>query len=968
MNTEQAGDLARELQASLRGEVRFDMASRALYATDASNYRQLPIGVVLPRDVEDAVTAIELCRARGAPLTSRGGGTSLAGQTCNAAVVVDFSKYVNALRELDADARTAWVEPGLVLDELRDRAEQHHLTFGPDPSTHSHCTLGGMIGNDSCGVHSMLAGPTADNVHELEVLTYLGARFVVGATSEADFARIERGGDERARLHTAVRRFRDRWAQAIRDGFPKLERRVSGYNLPALLPENGSNVARALVGSEGTLVTVLGAKLRLVPSPRVRRLVVLGYPSIFEAADHIPEIRACRPIGLEGIDDMLVDDMIKKKLHPERERLLPRGRGWLLVEVGGETPEEAESRAHALMARLEHVGGPPAMKLCSTRDAAVLWHVRESGLAATARVPGEADTWEGWEDSAVPPEYLGKYLRELRALLDRFGYRASLYGHFGQGCVHTRIPFDLKHTAGIAKFRSFVEHAADLVVAHGGSLSGEHGDGQSRAELLPRMFGPELMRAFTEWKELWDPSHLMNPGKLVSAYKLDENLRYGSGYRARELATHFRFPDDKASFAVGLERCVGVGECRRLDGGVMCPSYMATREEQHSTRGRARLLFEMCRGDALRGGWQSDAVKEALDLCLACKGCKGECPMNVDMATYKAEFLSHYYERHFRPRSAHAFGGIARWARLAAPLWWLANPLARTRLLKWLAGIHPRRTPPRFAPVTFRAWWRRRRAHPGTRKVLLFVDTFSNHFQPEVAVAAVEVLEHAGFQVAIPDAPLCCGRPLYDYGMLARAKRTLESLLTGLEPALREGMPIVVLEPSCLSVMRDELPNLLAGRAEAGRLGKQAWLLPEFLLHHAPESIQPALGGAAFVQAHCHQRAVLDFSNEQQVLRKLGLDVQVIDGGCCGMAGAFGYEDRHYDVSVACAKRKLLPALRAAPDDALVVADGFSCREQIRQLAGRTALHTAQVLAQTLPRREAATVESAPDALRMAEV
>ena len=865
-------------------------------------------------------------------------------------MVLDFSKYAHEIIELDPERRVARVEPGVVLDELRGRAEEFHLTFGPDPATHNHCTLGGMIGNNSCGIHSMMAGCTADNVEELEILTHDGARFTVGATTEAELDAIISEGGRRGDIYRRLRELRDRYAQAIRRGFPDIPRRVSGYNLPALLPEHGTHVARALVGSEGTLVTVLTANVRLVPSPPKRTLVVLGYPSVFEAADHVVEIRESRPIGLEGIDRVLVEDMKKKKIHPERIELLPDGHGWLLVELGADTQEEADARARALVSRIQRSRNPPSTKIFDdARQEAIVWKVRESGLGATARVPGEQDTWEGWEDSAVAPERLGSYLRGLGSLLNRHGYRAALYGHFGQGCVHTRIPFGLKDREGIAKFRSFVEEAADLVLAHGGSLSGEHGDGQSRAELLPRMFGPELMRAFEELKAIWDPDNKMNPGKVVHPYRLDENLRLGADYRPRALQTHFRFPEDGGSFSYATERCVGVGECRRLDGGTMCPSYMVTHEEAHSTRGRARLLFEMSRGDAIRHGWQSKAVREALDLCLSCKGCKNECPVNVDMATYKAEFLSHYYERRIRPRSAYVFGLAYWWARLASLFPRLATLVMRapilSRLVKWVGGVAPERTLPAFAPVTFRQWWRQRPIRNASGpKVLLWVDTWNNHWQPAVAVAAVEVLEQAGLQVVVPRKSLCCGRPLYDYGMLDLAKRMFAQILDALRPALRAGLPIVGLEPSCISVFRDELSSLLPDDPDVRRLRQQSFMLGDFLLNQVPGWAPPRLARKALVHGHCHHKAVLEFQQEEALLRKLELDIDVLDAGCCGMAGAFGYEREHYAVSVACSERQLAPAIRRAPEDAIIIADGFSCREQIQQQTNRQALHTAQVL------------------------
>ncbi|MBO9539295.1 FAD-binding protein [bacterium] len=958
----EAKALADALTQRLKGEVRFDDGSRALYATDASNYRQVPIGLVIPRDAEDVVETLALCRRFGVPVVGRGGGTSLAGQGCNVAVVIDFSKYMHRLLALDPVAQRAHVEPGIVLDDLRDAAERHNLTFGPDPATHTHCTLGGMIGNNSCGVHSVMAGRTSENVEALEILTYDGLRMTVGETREEDLERIRSEGGPRAEIYQKLLALRDRYAPLIRERFPKIPRRVSGYGLDQLLPENGFHVARSLVGTESTCVTVLSAQLRLVPSPPARSLLVIGYPSVYEAGDHILEVLAAGPIGLEGMDDRLVDDMKVKGLHPKDLKLLPDGRGWLLAEFGGETKAESDARAQALMKRLSGLTEAPTLKLYDDPvEEAIVWRVRESGLGATAFVPGKPLTWEGWEDSAVAPEKLGGYLRALRKLLDDYDYGCDLYGHFGQGCVHTRIDFDLETAAGIAKFRSFVSEASDLVVSFGGSISGEHGDGQSKAEFLGKMYGPELIQAFQEFKAIWDPAGKMNPGKVVEPYRVDQNLRLGSDYLPPKVETHFKFPEDEGSFARASLRCVGVGECRKEHGGTMCPSYMVTREEKHATRGRARLLFEMLQGNPLKGGWKEERVKEALDLCLSCKGCKGECPVNVDMATYKAEFLSHYYAGRLRPRSAYAFGQIRRWASLASWAPRLANLATQTPLLapiaKAIAGMAPSREIPAFAPQTFRRWFAER---PEMRKsappVLLWADTFNDHFHPEVGQAAVEVLEDAGFRVVLPPSGLCCGRPLYDYGFLDQAENQLKAILEALRPALSEGTPIVGLEPSCVAVFRDELFNLFPNNEDAKRLKDQVFLLSEFLVSegYAP----PKLAGNALVHGHCHQKALMGMDSDMSLLKRLGLDVELLDSGCCGMAGAFGFEAAHHDVAMQVGERVLLPAVREAAEDTLVVADGFSCREQIRQSTPREALHLAEVLALALRQTRPQPVEA----------
>jgi FAD/FMN-containing dehydrogenase/Fe-S oxidoreductase len=951
--------LARSLAQVMAGEVRFDAGSRALYATDASNYRQIPLGVIIPRDAGDVGLAIDAIRRRGAAVLGRGGGTSLAGQSCNDGVVIDFSKYMHGILSVDSASRTARVQPGVVLDKLREAAAPHGLTFGPDPATHEYCTIGGMIGNNSCGVRSVMAefygpGPTtAHSVEALDILLYDGTRMRVGETDESEFTRVTSGGGRAAEIYRAVKAFQERYAELIRREFPRLPRRVSGYNLPALLPESGFQIARALVGSEATLALVLEATVRLIPAMPHRTLVVLGYADVFTAADHVPDVRRFRPVGLEGFDAGLVQDLRDAGLHADDLRLLPDGAGWLLVEFGADSSEESRGHAEDFAQAMRRLPDGPTVRLFQTPEQQQkLWVIRESGLAATARVSGRDPTWPGWEDSAVPPERLGTYLRELRALMRQHGYEADLYGHFGQGCVHCRIDFDLRTADGIRNFRSFVEEAADLVHRHGGSLSGEHGDGQARGELLPRMFGAEMMQAFHEFKAIWDPDGRMNPGKILDAYPVDSNLRLGTDYDPKPVDTWFRFPEDLGSFAHATLRCVGVGKCRRTDSGTMCPSYMVTREEKHSTRGRAQLLFEMLEGDPLTTGWEGDEVAEALDLCLACKGCKGECPVQVDMATYKAEFRAHYYRHRWRPRSAHAFGRIGTWARLVARLRLgrLANAFAQTpgvgRVAKWTAGMAPARDIPAFAPQTFRQWFRARAPMPpGDRlRVILWTDTFNDHFHPETLVAATEVLEATGFHVSIPEAVLCCGRPLYDFGILDQAKARLQAIMAALDNEIRDGVPVVGIEPGCLSVFRDELVNLYPDSESAHRLRRQSVTLAELLDQHADRLPPMRLERRAIVHGHCHHTSVMRLDPDRRLLERTGLALEVLDSGCCGMAGAFGFERDHYDVSMAAGERVLLPAVRRAPRDALIVADGFSCREQIAQSTDRRALHLAEVL------------------------
>jgi FAD/FMN-containing dehydrogenase/Fe-S oxidoreductase len=963
--------LERTLRRAVRGDVRFDDGTRALYATDASNYRQAPLGVVLPRDAEDAAAAVSVVREFGAPLLSRGGGTSLAGQCCNAGVLLDFSRYMNRVLEIDAGRRLARVQPGCVLDTLRSAARAQGLTFAPDPATHDHCTLGGMLGNNSCGSHSLLAARegrglrTSDNTRSLDVLTYEGVRLEVGETGPAELERRIGQGGAVGRIYARLRELRDAYAAEIRERYPRLPRRVSGYNLDELLDENGFHVARALVGTESTCVTILEATLHLVAEPSARAMVVLGYEDAPTAAEDIVTVLEHQPSALEGIDGKLVEYIRQKGDHAAGLAAFPQGGAFLLVELAGESREDAEAQGRRLIERLRGSPRRPSSKLYGDpAEERKVWEIREGGLGSTAFVPGLPDMWPGWEDSAVPPDKVAPYLRALRDLLRRHGHDPALYGHYGQGCIHCRIGFDLYTAEGIARYRGFIDEAADLVLRFGGSLSGEHGDGQSRGALLEKMYGPRLIQAFRDFKRIWDPHWRMNPGKVVDADPPTSHLRLGADYSPPEPRTHFQYPEDRRSFSRAVLRCVGVGKCRREDGGTMCPSYRATREEKHSTRGRARLLFEMLNGEVLTGGWRDEAVKEALDLCLACKGCKSDCPVSVDMATYKAEFLSHYYDGRLRPRHAYAFGLLPLWARAAQLAPSVANLLTQTPGLSWLAkraaGMAPEREIPRFAPETFQQWLdRRRAAGPGSApaarpRAILFADTFNNHFFPDTARHALEALEAAGFAVEVPRGFLCCGRPLYDYGFLERARRWLRRVLDRLRTPLRAGTPVVVLEPSCAAVFRDELGGLFPDDADARRLREQTFLLADFLQQRAPSWQPPSLPRKALVHGHCHQKALFGLEGTRQLLERMGVEARAPDSGCCGMAGAFGFEaGEHYRVAVSCGERVLLPEIRAANAETLIVADGFSCREQVAQSTRRQALHVADVI--HLATREVAT-------------
>ena len=955
-------NLEAELRGAVRGEVGFDVTSRALVTMDASNYRRVPRGVVAPVDADDVAAVLAVCREHGVPVVARGGGTSIAGQATGTGVVLDFTRHMNRLVALDPEARTAVVQPGLVLDRLQEAAAPHGLRFGPDPSTHSRCTLGGMIGNNSCGSHSVAWGTTADSVRELDVVTARGARLRLGR----DWAGAPDG----------LRALAEGEPARLRTGFPELPRRISGYALDALLPERGADVARSFCGSEGTLGVLTEAVVGLVEAPRARALAVLGYADESAAAEAAAGLLPFGPLTVEGMAADLVPS----------PAALPRGEAWLFVETGGESAAEARARAEAIVRAADVVD---ALVVTDPAGQRALWRIREDASGTATRMPDGTEAWPGWEDCAVPPARLGAYLRDFRALMTAHGLRGTPYGHFGDGCIHVRIDFDLLTAPGVARFRRFSEELAELVVAHGGSLSGEHGDGQARAELLPRMYGAEMVALFERVKGVWDPDDLLNPGMLVRPAPLDSGLRF-SVLPREPVDVAFGYPSDGGDFSAAVRRCVGVAKCRTTSvsgSGVMCPSFRATGEEEHSTRGRARLLHEMLAGEVVTDGWRSTEVRDALDLCLSCKGCRSDCPVGVDMATYKAEFLHRHYAGRRRPAAHVVMGRLPVWLRAVSRTRtaWLVNTLSRIRPLAWaakrLGGLAPEREIPRVASRTFSRWWEGRRASGPSAQgptaqgdlVVLWPDTFTEHLSPAVGRAAVRVLEAAGLRVALPPTlrlekppvgdgrtvaldPLsllrgrgrvCCGLTYVSTGQLDRARTVMRRTLDLMEPVLETDAPVVVLEPSCAAALRTDVPELLHDDPRAARLAAKVRTFAETLERHAPGWTPPRVDRPVAGQTHCHQHAVLGDAADRR-LRDAALLTGELSGGCCGLAGNFGFEKGHYEVSAACAQEQLLPSVRDAPDGTVVLADGYSCRTQLEQLAGVRGRHLAEVLAEAL--------------------
>ncbi len=929
------------LERDLEGNCNFSEASRALYTSDASNYRQIPLGVVYPKSREDIVLAHRLCAQFSLPLLTRGGGTSQNGQCVNEAIILDCSRYLNRVISIDTEKRTALIDPGVVCDSLKAAAEAHGLTFGPDPATHSRCTLGGMIGNNSCGPHSMLAGKTVENVEALEILTSDGARFWVSDTSAEQFQEICSRPGRQADIYKSLAELANRYANQINEKYPNIKRRVSGYNLDQLLPENNFNVARALVGSEGTCVTVLRAKVTLIENPVFKQLLVLGFTNIFEAGDAVPTIMPFTPIAMEGLDWEIIGGLNERNLRQAEIALLPEGKAWLLVEL-------AESNLPALETKVasfeKNMAKSALVRSCRSvsdpKEIQAMWSIREQGASATALSldPNQPDSIVGWEDTAVDPMQLGDYLRELKALVKQYGYKTSLYGHFGDGCIHARMTFDTRTENGVLQWRRFSEDIAHLVVKYGGSLSGEHGDGQAKAEFLPIMYGEELMQAFREFKRIWDPESRMNPGKLIDAYKMDDNLRYGPSYQTPVLLSQLNFESHPAGLGRASEHCIGMGKCRSHNGA-MCPSYQATGEERYSTRGRAHLIHETLRNDVLKDGWQNEFIADSFEHCLSCKACKTECPTAVDVAGYKAEFMHRHYSSRRRPLNHWVFGFIGKWLPMLSKLSPLVNFTQSSFLvkpLKQLLTLRDEAQLPKLARHSFQQQLNNNKPEKDEHfywfgnvnddPVVLWPDSVNNHYRPHIVQSAINVLCLAGYKVAIPREAFCCGRSLFEYGFLDQAKNLHQQILHSFAPTLPDGADIIVLEPSCLSSFHDELLKFFPNDENAIALSNRCKSIGHFLNDINIELKRTVPNG--ILHLHCHEKNTPAAAHERELLKQCFENITEPELGCCGMAGTFGIKKQTAHIGDTLFKRKLEPAVNASTKDALLVASGFSCASQ----------------------------------------
>ncbi|WP_433420984.1 FAD-binding and (Fe-S)-binding domain-containing protein [Microtetraspora malaysiensis] len=946
-------DAATAVVAALRqAGVPVETGTRRLaeYSYDASNYRVRPVAVAFPRNGEDVALILRHCHAAKLPVIGRGGGTSMAGNAIGAGLVIDFSRHLTRVLEINEQEATARVEAGVVLSDLAQHVEAAtggRLTFAPDPSSKTRATIGGAVGNDACGNRSVRHGRTSDHVISLDVVTADGVRLSaqrhgLTATDPQDPLAVRRA----AELSTRLGELAHRHLAALRTELSRIPRQVSGFHLAHLLPENGFDVARSLVGSEGACALVVAATVRLVPVPRAVRLLCLGYADVVEAARDVETILRYRPVAVEGMDEAIVDTMRLRRGH-DSVRGLPEGRSWLYVELDGEDDDTVTSLAHDLLEELRTAGRLTGGHIVDAADRASLWRVREDGAGLSARLSSGDESWPGWEDSAVAPERLADYLADFRDLLFAHGLRGVLYGHFGAGCVHVRITFDPRSEAGRLAMRGFLRAAAELVVSHGGSLSGEHGDGRARSELLPLMYSTEMIAAFEEFKSIWDPTQLLNPGTIVHAGSLTDDLALAD-VPVRHWPTSFDLTPAPAGdpFVRAVQGCVGIARCRSTSQGFMCPSYRATRDEKDSTRGRARVLQDMLRGAV---GWRSEEAREALDLCLSCKACSSDCPAGVDMATYKSEFLDHYYRGRPRPVAHYSLGWLPQWLRLIGRVAPAVNALLATPLgpvIARLGGVAPRRVLPRFVAEPHL-----RRHVPGDHDpgrhgdVVLVVDTFTRGFRPQVASAAQRVLRSAVDSVECRS-DVCCGLTWISTGQLRAARKRLTKAAGLLDDGTDR--PIVVLEPSCAAAFRKDLPELVstdAARRVAARVRSFSAMVAELAENgwqpRRPDDRAPA---GVTVQQHCHEYAIFGAAQHRRALQAVGVTTIQESGGCCGVAGNFGFEARHFEMSMRVAEQSLAPALRATPG-LPVLADGFSCHMQVRQLdPDRQTMHLAELI------------------------
>ena len=959
-NASDTQQLVEELTSHVQGEVRFDKMSRALWSTDASIYQIEPVGVVLPKSNDDVIAVLETAHKYGVSVLPRGGGTSLAGQTVGESIILDFSRYMRDVVEINADEGWVRTQPGIILDELNQILAPHNVLFAPDPSTSSRGNVGGALGNNSCGAHSIMWGKTVDNVHELDVILSNGDTATFGQLTGDSLEAKMRGSAFEGDIYRSLFEIGEANRDEVLSRYPKIQRRVSGYNLDEFVGGNNFNMARFVVGSEGTLVTITEAKLRVVPTPKYKGLAVLHCLELIESMEATVAALDLDPSAIELIGSMIIRQAQSNLAYSRITDFIEgQPEALLAIELVADSENELEHKFNLLKAKMTGGGwGYSLVWMTDSSDQEKVWDVRKAGLGLMMNVPGDAKPLPFVEDTAVSPNVLPEFVRRFDSIVRKHGTEAGYYGHASVGCLHIRPLINLKNQEGIDRMVAISDEISDLVLEFGGSMSGEHGDGLVRSGYNEKMFGSQIYQAFRDVKTTFDPKRIMNPGKIVDSPPMTENLRYGTTYRTLSPETGFKFSEE-GNFATAIEMCNGQGACRKVHGGTMCPSYMATRDEEHSTRGRANALRAAMSGAIPTDMLTSDRLYQVMDLCLECKACKAECPSNVDMAKLKYEFLNIYHSENGYKLNNRFFGNVDLLSKIGsffAPISnWIMNTSLSKQVLEKTIGIDKRRHLPNFAPQTFQQWFRSRdgKTIPKTPKglVVLFPDTTTNYNHPELGIATVNIIEKLGYKVILPDSR-CCGRPMLSNGMMSHAKSNVDFNISSIYPYIEMGAKLVGIEPSCVLGFISDFTDLASEPEKAKEISKNTMLIEDFFLYAIKKEEQfqfsnPPQGQKVAFHGHCHQKALVGTTSAMEVLKTIpGVESMEIKSGCCGMAGSFGFYKDHFDISMQIGEDTLFPAIRKENEDVIIVSEGVSCRQQIQQGTKRETKHLVELLSE----------------------
>ena len=948
-------ELIHDLNEIIQGEVRSDDMSRTLWSTDASIYQIKPVAVVLPKSNDDVISVVETCKKYGVSVLPRGGGTSLAGSTVGESVIVDFSRYMHELKEVNLEEQWVRTQPGIILDELNKKIEKHGFLFAPDPSTSNRANVGGALGNNSCGAHSIMWGKTIDNTLELDTILSDGTSAKLGPLTGDNLEYKMRMTGLEGDIYRNLFKIGESHRDEILERYPKIQRRVSGYNLDEFVGGSDFNMGKFVVGSEGTLLTITEAKLKIVPIPKVKCLAVLHCNEINESMEATVASLEINPGAVELIGSMIIKQAQSNLAYSRLTDFISGNpEALLVIELVADTNKELDNKFEKLK-KLVKIGGwgYELLRLSSKEDQQKVWDVRKAGLGLMMSIPGDAKPIPFVEDTAVSPEVLPEFVKRFDSIVRKHGTEAGYYGHASVGCLHIRPLINLKNQEGIDRMVAIADEISDLVLEFGGSLSGEHGDGLVRSGYNKKMFGPKIYEAFREVKNTFDPDNIMNPGKIVDSPSMKENLRYGTTYNTIPIETGFDF-DQENGFASAIERCNGQGACRKITSGVMCPSYMVTRDEEHSTRGRANALRAAITGRIPTQSIDSKRLYEVMDLCLECKGCKAECPSDVDMAKLKYEFLNSYHKSHGHNLKNRFFGNVSTLSKMGVMFAPISNWMMRTKISKLLLekviGIDKRRSLPEFKSQTFVQWFNSRNIPNKTHKisqVVLYPDTTTNYNHPELGIATVTILEKLGYEVIVPNLK-CCGRPKLSNGMLDSAKQDIDINISEIHPYISNGAKLIGIEPSCILGFVSDFPDLASDKKKASEISKNTMLIEEFFLHHFDTEKNVEFSKPLF-HGHCHQKALVGTSPAMQLLNKIpGLETTEINSGCCGMAGSFGFDKDHFDISMDIGEMTLFPTIRKESEDILIISEGVSCRQQIQEGTNRNSKHIVEVLAEYL--------------------